>query len=270
MDEIKILFTDLDGTLLKNDSTLSCQNKKALNLLSEENIKTVIATGRNLHSAIKVLPNDLKIDYLMFSSGCGIMNWKSGKIIYENHLENGQIEMVISIFKSHRADFMIHLPIPESNKFFYHQFGEANEYFARRIKLYDGFAKKMYEIPHKASQLIAIFPFQEIKKFTEIKDRIEFLTPIRTTSPLDHKSIWLEIFPLGVSKGNSARWLCEHLNISPTNALGVGNDFNDIDLLDFTGFSYVVANAPQELKTIYASTGSNEEDGFAGLIKKIF
>ena len=139
--------------------------------------------------------------------------------------------------------------------------------FEKRIILYKPFAVSLEEPPQKASQFVCILPPHGNAEFDEIKKEIDFLKVIRATSPLDHESIWLEVFPKNVSKGHSAQWLCEKLGIDQKYTLGIGNDFNDIDLLEFTAHSRVVANSPQEMKEKYRVIDSNQEDGFAKCIK---
>ena len=268
-DKIKIVFTDLDRTLLKDDNTLSERNLAALKELKERRIVTVIATGRNIFSTRKVLSADLPFDYLMFSSGCGIMDWKSQKVIYENHLEAWEIVRTMSILLAYNVDFMIHEPIPDNHKFYYVRKKVKNFDFEKRIILYKPYAVPLEEPPQKASQFVAILPPHGNAEFDEIKREIDFLKVIRATSPLDHESIWMEVFPNGVSKGHSAQWLCAKLGIAQTFTLGIGNDFNDIDLLEWTAHSCVVANAPQEMKEKYRVIASNQEDGFAKCVEKL-
>ena len=263
---IKIVFTDLDRTLLKDDNTLSAKNLAALHDLKEKGIVTVIATGRNILSAKRVLSDNIPFDYLMFSSGSGIMDWKSQKVIYENHLEAWEIVRTMSILLAYNIDFMIHEPIPDNHKFYYARKKLKNFDFEKRIILYKPYAVPLEELPQKASQFVAILPPQGNDKFEKIKKELDFLKVIRATSPLDHESIWLEVFPKGVSKGHSAQWLCEYLSVSQEETLSIGNDFNDIDLLNWTAQSYVVENAPKELKQKYQTTSSNEEDGFAEVV----
>jgi len=267
--EIKIVFTDLDRTLLRDDNTISDRCLRALTSLQKNDVIVIIATGRNIFSARKILDEELPIDYLMFSSGCGIMDWKTQKVIYENHLENWEILRVMSILLSFNADFMIHHPIPDNHKFDYARKSRDNRDFEQRIALYKPFAKTLENPPEIASQFIAILRSDEIGKFEEIKQKIDFLKVIRATSPLDHKSIWLEVFPNGVSKGHSAEWLCDQLNINRKYTLGIGNDFNDLDLLEFTEYSCVVANAPEELKKRYDVIDSNQDNGFAKCMEKL-
>ena len=269
-EKIKIIFTDLDRTLLRDDNTISERNLAALKNLKERGIITVIATGRNIFSFRKVLSVNLPFDYLMFSSGCGIMDWKSQKVIYENHLEAWEIDRTMSILLAYNVDFMIHEPIPDNHQFHYVRKKPKNFDFEKRIILYKSYAIPMEEPPEKASQFIAILKPGSDRKFEEINKEIDFLKIIRATSPLDHKSIWLEVFPNGVSKGHSAEWLCKKLGIEQTQTLSIGNDFNDIDLLEWTAQSYVVENSPQELKKRFLVTKSNEQNGFAEVVEKEF
>ena len=269
-DKIKIVFTDLDRTLLRDDNTLSKRNLIALKNLKERGIITVIATGRNIFSTRKVLGTDLPFDFLMFSSGCGIMDWKSQKVIYENHLEAWEIFRTMSILLAYDVDFMIHEPIPDNHKFYYARKKVKNFDFEKRIILYKPYAVPLEEPPQKASQFICILPPHGNAEFNEIKKEIDFLKVIRATSPLDHESIWLEVFPNGVSKGHSAQWLCAELGIAQRFTLSIGNDFNDIDLLEWTAHSRVVVNSPQEMKEKYRVIASNQEDGFAQCMEKLF
>ena len=269
-NEIKIVFTDLDRTLLRDDNTISERNLAALRNLKEKGIITVIATGRNIFSTRKVLSIELPFDYLMFSSGCGIMEWKSQEIIYENHLEAWEIFRTMSVLLSYNVDFMIHEPIPDNHKFYYARKKPKNFDFEKRIIMYKPYAVPLEEPLQKASQFVCILPPHGNAEFDKIKKELDFLKVIHATSPLDHESIWLEVFPKKVSKGHSAQWLCEKLGIAQAFTLGIGNDFNDIDLLEWTAHSRVVANSPQEMKEKYRVIASNQEDGFAQCMEKEF
>jgi hypothetical protein len=64
-----VCFTDLDGTLLNGDGSLSSVNQQALHHLADQGVLRVAATGRSLYSARKVLDPAFPIDVLIFSSG---------------------------------------------------------------------------------------------------------------------------------------------------------------------------------------------------------
>ena len=105
-----------------------------------------------------------------------------------------------------------------------------------------------------------------------LKENIENQFPevkvVRTSSPLETGYIWMEIFHRSVSKGNGVKFVCDSLNIGHEYTLGIGNDFNDLDLLEFTNYSYIVDNGPDELKSQFFNTRSNEENAFALVVQK--
>ena len=93
---------------------------------------------------------------------------------------------------------------------------------------------------------------------------------VRATSPLDHQSTWMEIFPATVSKSQAAARLCQSLGIDPSRTLAVGNDYNDADLLHWAGRAVVVGNAPQELRDRHPAVGHHDDHGFAEAMRQYF
>jgi hydroxymethylpyrimidine pyrophosphatase-like HAD family hydrolase len=170
---------------------------------------------------------------------------------------------------------MLHDLIPSNHYYSYHQTNKHNPDFYKRNEIYHGYTRPLLPdrlIGH-ASQFIAIIP-EGLSKFEYLKKLVYHLVPdisiIRATSPLDDKTIWMEIFPQSVSKGKTAEWLCKKLSINQENTLALGNDYNDIDLLNFCKWSFLVENAPIDLKNKYPVTLSNCNNGFSNLMNKYF
>lgn len=265
-----MVFTDLDRTLLRDDKTVSALDYHCLEKLGRLNIIRVIATGRSLFSLRKVIPNKFPVDYVIFSSGAGIYDWMSRKILFRHHLSQSQITAVLEILRKHNTDFMVHHRIPDNHYFYFHGEGHNNHDFHRRIELYRDYAQPLTEkaILKEACQIIAIFPEAGYNKYQKIRNRLSGVNVIRTTSPLDHQSHWMEIFPEGVSKAAAAARLSQKLGISRKNTLGIGNDYNDEKLLTWTGIGFMVANGPDELKPRFNSVSSNQQNGFTEAIEK--
>lgn len=263
---VKMVVTDLDGTLLDSNSGCSCRNLSVLAALGSRGITRVIATGRSPYSASRVLPDDFPIDYLVFSSGAGIMRWSDKSVIYATELPAAKVREVIGIFVDRDVDFMVQAPIPLNHTFHYHFSGHPNPDFDRRLAVYKGFCSPLLPgvpYPNGATQLVAILP-PDLERFHSLERRLQGVKVIRATSPLDGESIWMEIFPEGVSKGHGAEWLCHFIGgVRPDEIVAVGNDYNDLDLLGYTPNSFLVANAPEELKPKFRVVASNNESGFA-------
>jgi hydroxymethylpyrimidine pyrophosphatase-like HAD family hydrolase len=85
---------------------------------------------------------------------------------------------------------------------------------------------------------------------------------------LDGKSTWIEIFPAGVSKSRTAKWLASRLGIPDLQTLSVGNDYNDADLLEWAASSFVTANAPEALRQRFPIVASNNHGGVSEAIER--
>jgi Cof subfamily protein (haloacid dehalogenase superfamily) len=270
-DRIKIVVSDLDGTLLPAQGEVSIRDINTLKKLKEEKIVRVIATGRNLYSALSVLADDFPIDYLIFASGAGIFDWKKRELIFSQHLDSDSVFEISSELISLKRDFMILDTIPNNHQFAYYRSGNSNPDFDRRLSLYKPFANPIgnaEETKREACQLLVILS-NCVNGFNELKAKFENVKIIRATSPLDHESIWMEIFPLHISKAYGAEWLCKHLEIDSKLSMVIGNDYNDLDLLEWGKHPYVVANAPKELKDSYQVSKSVDESGFSHAMSQL-
>ncbi|MCK4661412.1 MAG: HAD family phosphatase [Bacteroidales bacterium] len=267
-----MVITDLDGTILKPDRTVNSIDYETLIKLGNKNIVRVIATGRSLFSVNKVINNNFPIDYLIFSSGAGIINWQTKQILYSEKLSKSETNNIIKILVKNCIDFMVHQPIPENHKFNYCKLSKNNNTdFKTRVKLYKDYTQVLDidSFNNEACQILAIIK-NSPDLFNEIKEYFENLKIIRTTSPIDGTSIWIEIFPKNVSKGNAVKCLCKYLKIPINTTIGIGNDYNDLDLLQTTQYSFVVSNAPKEIKSQFSTVGSNINNGFTEAVNKVF
>lgn len=263
-NKIKIVFTDLDATLLNSEGKVSTVNLNALKELGKRDIIRVIATGRSYFSYQKVISKDFPADFLVFSTGAGIIDLRTNNLIHSSSLKKHDINYIANYLIEQQADFMVHNPVPQNHHFVYFGDTYTRNDFTRRLQIYKDYARKYSTsacLPEESAQIIAIFP-EDLTRFNSVKMGLNTFQVTRTTSPLDGRSIWMEIYPPHVSKGKSAEWLCEHLQIEREKSMGIGNDYNDISLLEFTDKSYIVANAPVELHPNYRLTLSNDENGF--------
>ena len=268
--KLEMVVTDLDGTLLNDDHCLSENDLRTLERLKASGVVRVIATGRNIFSAKKVIYPDFPIDYLIFSSGAGLIDWKTKEILFSFELSSDQVVHISNFLINQNIDFMLHKPIPENHNFLYYHSGNHNPDFVRRVKLYSDYAVPLnsnLSEPGSACQFITIIP-NDIFLFEQLKKSLPEFKVIRATSPLDGKTMWVEIFPATVSKAKAAQWLCEARKINREHVLAIGNDYNDLDLLHWAKHSYVVANAPVELKCQFDITRSNLESGFTRAVLK--
>jgi len=266
---MRVVVTDLDGTLLRDDKTVSDKDLGMLEKLGKQGVVRAAATGRNLLSAKHVLSEDFPIDYLIFSSGAGVMKWRQRHLLASHFLPKEYVERIALLLIQYNIDFMIHELIPDNHRFLYYQSDHPLPDFFRRKAIYKAYARPLdlHRRYEHACQLVAIFP-NELDFFMEIKHKLQGVKVIRATSPLDGNSIWMEIFPHHVSKAGGVQMLCERYNYAATDVVCVGNDYNDIDMLEWCPNSYVVANAPRDLRHRFQVCASNQLSGVSDAVNQ--
>jgi len=273
MSELKMVVTDLDGTLLQNDQSISNEDLETLQLLGELGICRVAATGRNLLKVRRALSPSDPFDYVICSSGAGIVDWKSQEVIRAINLPEELTARLIEYLIYNGFNFKVSDCFPDNHNFFWWKKTHCPE-IDRYIEVHSKMGKSEEIVPgqkYSSSQLLLFFPkqssrFDEVKK--ELQAHFSEISIIRTTSPLDENWIWMEIFPKGISKAHGIAEICDLKGIDRKETLGIGNDFNDLEMLDFTHLSYVVHNAPQELKDKFLISLPHDENGFSHAVKK--
>lgn len=272
---IKLVATDLDGTFLKDDRSVSERNLEALHRLGEKNIVRVVATGRNLRKVNEVLSPDVPFDYIVFSSGAGVYNWNERKHIFNRNITPESTDRLVTHFKQKDYNFCAFAPAPENHRLWFHRGKKECEEFNRFFTFHNSFSEPLSgngNLKNGLCQFMLIIPEDE-KNFALLKEEIESqcneIRVIRSSSPVTKGYIWVEVFHREVSKGQGVLQVCNLLGIKPEQTAGIGNDYNDLDLLGFTGHSFLTQNAPLPLKRFFTQVPSNEEDAFAHTVKPL-
>ena len=275
-----MLVTDLDGTLLGSSRTLHPLDRAALEELDRRDVVRVVATGRNPLSYLRAVGYELPVDYVILSSGVAVMDHRRRRYIRISSLQEHEVLEGMRVLAPLDLDFMVHEPAPENHRFAYRRSSRPSEDLARRIQLYAPHARPLEptglsgsdgrgQWRGPASQLLAIDPEASgALTYERVRAALPALTVIRATSPLSGQGTWVEIFAPSVSKSKSSAWLAAELGIETSDVLTVGNDYNDLDLLDWGGTSFVVANAPADLKARYPAVPSNDEAGVSVAIRR--
>ena len=269
----RLFITDLDGTLMTDDKTISPRDLATLERLQRNGIITAVATGRSHHSLEKALKaigfgkgqDFFPIDYVLFSTGAGIMAFPSRDIIFQRALDSPDAKKIMAYFDHHKLDYMVHKAIPHTREFLYRSHGLPNPDFETRLSFHPGDGSPLKDPIRNvepATQVLAVIPVgADAPELEAIKRNLSDFSVIQATSPLDHKSVWIEVFHKDVSKSKAASFLAERLSIYRQDSISIGNDYNDEDLLAWSGKGYVVENAPERLRQAYETVRSNNECG---------
>ncbi|PIE85870.1 MAG: hypothetical protein CSA05_03395, partial [Bacteroidia bacterium] len=182
---------------------------------------------------------------------------------YKQHLSEQEVKHISAVLLKKNISFMLQKEIPDNHYFTYFKGEKLSGDFLWRLKKYKNYSQAFNpcngDLGEASQFLIILNP--DINLINSLINQFKEYAVIRATSPLDGKSVWIEIFNKNVSKGLTAQWLCKRLRIETSQTMAVGNDYNDLDLLEFAHYSYMVENAPEELKTDFEIVAPNSENG---------
>lgn len=252
---MRLLATDLDGTLETSGGVLKQEEVQLLQKAGEMGLKRVLLTGRNYYSLNRIIRRDDPFDYICFSSGTGIVHWPEGNLLKASSMDPKEAERAESLLLKGEYSFFRLYPIPENQRFTCYQGKHpAEDFFRRQEKYRQWEAEKPAASPSQF--LVILQEEQERENLIELLNRsMPTLSLIRATSPMDGKSPWLEIFAPGVDKGSALSWICRQLGIKASETAALGNDWNDLHMLEWAGVARVVHNSPEALKEQFGSLG---------------
>ncbi|MFA7026054.1 MAG: HAD family hydrolase [Candidatus Cloacimonadaceae bacterium] len=267
----RICVTDLDGTLMHSAGIISEPNHEALDELHQRGIYRVLATGRSLYSLKNVVPHDAPFDYAIFATGAGILNWHTKELIYSHDLDAEEVKQVCDTLEEFEIDYMLHGKVPDTHLMHY-RVKTGMKDFWRRVDHYKDFAEELdlakLDQIMEATQFLAMVAQDREELYHELHKRIYPLSTVRTTSPIDYCTMWIEIFAPGVNKGGAVRFMMNKLGASADDIMVIGNDYNDLEMLKLSPNAFVTGNAPLELRRKYQTVASCDTNGFAEAVWK--
>lgn len=248
----KILVTDLDGTLLRNDGTISEYTKRVIRKASKEYI-LIAASGRAI-SGIKKALDDLFPLFTFFICYNGAVIYHKDKPIKENILSSHQVNWLYQIAKQHNADFRAFRDKCETDLETEEALVEA-EKNNMEIILTDTFS------PAYKATMTSEFDINGL--FNTLKKL--HLSNVSITKS-DNRNIDIGIEE--VSKGVALAYICEKFNIDCKDTIAFGDAGNDVDMICFSEIGIAMSNAMDETKenATYITEYDNDHDGVAEFI----
>ena len=120
MTKIKAVFIDFDGTLADEQKHVSETDKKTLEQLGKLKVVRILATGRSMYAVNLVIEADFPIDYVVFSSGSGIYDFKQKKLLHSRSIDNKDVIRLANVLTNNDIDFKLIKPIPNNHQFAYY------------------------------------------------------------------------------------------------------------------------------------------------------
>lgn len=264
----KILFLDLDGTLLTDDKRLTEGNKKAILSAIQRGHKIVINTGRPLISAV-LLSEELELNregcFLIAFNGGEIYDCGTKKSIYKKTLP---MEYVRLLFDEARKSNLHCQTYDDRGILAEHPSVCLEEYRKKTnvdYRIVENVTEEMTSEPVK----VLVIDYENHEALERFREKLDSWAAGKTDRIFSCPE-YLEHIPPGVSKGKAMEILCSHLGIPMCNTIAAGDAENDISMLKTAAVGAAMANASAEVKECsnYITKRDNNHDGVAEIIEK--
>jgi Cof subfamily protein (haloacid dehalogenase superfamily) len=263
----KIIFLDIDGTLIKSDHTISEATIDIIQKLKENQILVVLVSARPIHGMIKIV-EEAGLQGFPAVSLNGALIFINEKVAFESVIEINVARRIYDYLKQYHTT-----PI------FYNQ----HSWFSEMPDHHTGYEQKITDVP------ITIEPFNntiqnwkkqnsgpnkilvigEESEINEIKNNLTGQFSHRLNI-LTSKQTYLEIMNREASKLTAVKYLLEQFNLNREEAIAIGDHFNDKEMIQFAGMGIAMGNSPDEVKAAadYV-TDTNNHDGVFKAIQYI-
>lgn len=266
----KMICTDMDGTLLNSKKIVSNENKIALKKAYEKGVHIIICTGRNAKNAI-YFSELLEVNCAVIANnGAWVIDEDKECIILKDILNEKQCLEIMKVCKEHKGipsfhsreavywpskfrkylcDIILNKKVPENHR-------------VKNIYINDKNSWKNIFKEDNIGKCIIIELNQ--KKLRKIREELVKVGGYEITQSGKYA---LEVNNKGVSKGRAVKILAEKYNINREGIICIGDNENDLSMINYAGLGVAMGNAIEEvkLKADYV-TDNNDKNGVAKVI----
>lgn len=251
MSNIKIVFFDIDGTLiLRNQINMSDSTLKAIEQLKQQNIKIIIATGRSSYFIQNEIKEKINPDFYITINGQLITD-QDFNPVYKSWLDYQECVQVIDFCKKNQIGVGAKL---ENYIEVYNDYNNFLPYYLHGDLSLSHIIKNCEnkEIDKRIYGLFLIGNEQKILKLNNIlsKNILSYAYPNA-----------YEIFDPKISKAKGIKWVLNHFNLSKNNAISFGDGHNDIDMIKSTIYGVTFKHGHKDIKKAANYIATDVYDG---------
>ena len=246
----KIVFLDIDGTILPPDHKIASSTKSAVAQLKAKGIEVCMATGRPIIDTLAVA-KELNVDsYITFN---GAFATVKGKDIKKELLRDEDVEHLLAIAKENNHDILFaskdkNVIIPAENS------TKAVEY-VQHLQMHGTLYQEKSDIAEVLSGTLLLPSHEEVNFYNAI-------TSIKLVPCNIGKHVAYDFISPSINKATAIASVIKYLNIDQSDTIAFGDGMNDKEMLTYVETGIAMGNAHQDLHP-YANfvTTSVTEDG---------
>ena len=266
----KILFTDLDGTLLTSDKKVSQTDYDSIEQIINEGHRFVFVTGRPLFSVMKIAEEFGFIKdgfFIAAFNGAQVYDPYNQKMIFEHTMPYEYCEY---LYRIGRKEDLTLVTYTDTNVVVERKTDDAL-FYSNRIKMPLIVSENFKDaLSHEPAKVLAIN--RESKQSLEhFRQAVASFEEGRLNSVFSCPFL-LEYSMPEATKGNAVRFFCDHFDIPIENAVACGDEENDISMLKAAGTGVAMQNGTDLVKANadYITGYSNDENAITEVINRFF
>lgn len=274
----KLAVLDIDGTLVDNQGYLSKRTIQTINQVKKTGAIVTICTGRNIRKAMPIVQKaGIEVPFVCID-GAIMYDPKERRILQDLSLTREEVIYIVDLTKKEDA----FIEVSDGDKYYKYmktkklqQYDMFNKHtLLGRVRSYLGGirylkeASQLYQIPGSIYQVVIASDHSTVQ---QIKQKIE-------GSSLERIEIRDYLYPdflfinrKGIKKSYGVQMLCEQFQVSMEEVVTIGDEMNDIDMLETAGMGVAMGNGVEQAKkAANYITLNNTQDGAAFALEKFF
>ena len=272
---IRVLVTDIDGTLLNPNFRISEVDRSALHAAHQCGIEIILATGRRHDYALPVA-QELGVPVWMISSNGALIRSSSGETFFADHLPAPTARKLIGYMDEFRGHAVVTFDRPAQGALVLERADELHHSISRWIQHNSSYIQyvvpledALTEDPIQAMYCGSVARMEILQNRLKQADFLNEITVLRTQYDARDLCI-LDVLNRDCSKGHALQRWAEHHGIPREQIMAIGDNYNDLEMLEFAGLPVIMGNASEELKQNgWKVTASNAENGVAAALQPI-
>lgn len=260
---IKIIFSDMDGTLLTSENKLPEGFDEMIAELKSRGVIFAPASGRQYAALKKSFPKYLD-EFLFVAEGGTLVRYR-GEEIFSHEMEVDTVKKLLTIGATFPEIMCVWCG--KNDSYILREFDKP-EYLNDMEKYYTHkTAVDSWDDVDDTPIKVAFFDRSGHAK-ENIYDKLsDFYDTLQVAQTID---FWVDVSSKGANKGEAIENVCRVMNVKPEECAAFGDYLNDCEMLQTVGYSFAVANAHPDLKKFAKfQTESNDEAGVLKAIRRL-
>jgi Cof subfamily protein (haloacid dehalogenase superfamily) len=275
VNAIRLLAIDIDGTLLDPTFQVSAADLRAVRRAHELGVEVALVTGRR-HTFAVPIANLLGFPLLMMSSNGAVTRTSDGELFHRDLLPADVVRRLIGHMNDFRGNAVLTFDKETKGALVLEHMDELTISIRRWLEKNSQFIEHVVpledaltEDPIQAMYCGSVPRMQQAYAHLCAGDFADQITVLRTQ--YDHRDLsMIDIVKRTSSKGHAVRRWAEHRGYSRDEVMAIGDNFNDVEMLEFAGIPFIMGNACDELKSNgWAVTLRNDQSGVAAALAQV-